>query len=539
LFSDDALVVVCCLAFLYVIMPSAPHEPRNLLRLWICVVVGIAIWFSPAPAELNAPAWHIFAVFAATILSFLLRPLPMGVCVLLGLCILACSGALADPNEHITLREQLDQWEAAWMANGSNDFKPAQPPLSSDLLKNSFAQSLSGFANTTTWLVVAAFLIAGAMIRTGLGRRIALTLISRLGSTTLGLGYAIAAAEFVLGPFVPSNTARGGGVMAPIVDSLSRAMGSRPDEQPQQAGQYLALVGAHANLIVAAMFLTGMAANPLVADAADKVLEVKFDWFTWLLGSIVPGLVSLIALPLVMRWLAKPRSAGSAAQDEARQEIAAMGGWTAKQIMLGFVLAGMVTLWATAPLQKAQFGFALPTALVALGGVVLLVVLGVEQWKDVVGNSAAWDTLIWLGGLITMSNALNDSGFTSWFAESIGGYMTGWPAVATALGLAFVYFYSMYAFSMLTGHILAMAGVFFAVGAAAGAPPMLLVPLVAYFSNLCGCLTNYSSGPIVIYYGLGYVPVGRWFAVGLVMSLVHLAIWLGVGLPYWKLLGWW
>ena len=526
-------------------MPNASQEPRNFLRLWICVVVGVAIWFSPVPEGLMDSAWHIFAVFAATILSFLLRPLPMGVCVLIGLLTLAVSQSLFYANSEfssiIQIGDKMPMWEEHWLRE--------YPPK--DRIKIAFTQSLSGFANTTTWLVVAAFLIAGAMIRTGLGRRIALAMISRLGGTTLGLGYAIAAAEFLLGPFVPSNTARGGGVMAPIVNSLARAMSDQPNTtesqsaaQPQPIAQYLVLVGAHANLIVAAMFMTGMAANPLVSEAGDSVLKVKFDWFTWLLGSIVPGLVSLAALPLFVGWQAGvwnegPQAAGTDAREQARTEIAKMGGWTAKQVTLAVVLAGMVILWATAPVQKQHLGYALPTALVALGGVVLLVVLCVEQWKDVIGNAAAWDTLIWLGGLITMSTALNDTGFTAWFADSIGGYMTSWPAIATAIGLAVIYFYSMYAFSMLTGHILAMAGVFFAVGAAAGAPPLLLVPLVAYFSNLCGCLTNYSSGPVVIYYGLGYVPIGRWFAVGFLMSLMHMAIWLGIGLPYWKLLGWW
>ena len=80
---------------------------------------------------------------------------------------------------------------------------------------------------------------------------------------------------------------------------------------------------------------------------------------------------------------------------------------------------------------------------------------------------------------------------------------------------------------------------FLAGALALGVPGMLMVALRAYFSNLCGGLTNYSTGPVVIYSGFGYVPVGRWFKVGAIVSLFHLAVWLGVGLPYWKWLGWW
>ena len=81
--------------------------------------------------------------------------------------------------------------------------------------------------------------------------------------------------------------------------------------------------------------------------------------------------------------------------------------------------------------------------------------------------------------------------------------------------------------------------VFFLVAVGTGAPPMLTIALLAYFSNLCGCLTNYSTGPVVNYFGLGYVESIRWFRIGFLVSLLHIAIWLGVGLPWWKFLGWW
>ena len=111
--------------------------------------------------------------------------------------------------------------------------------------------------------------------------------------------------------------------------------------------------------------------------------------------------------------------------------------------------------------------------------------------------------------------------------------------MTVAIVLAVVYFYSMYLFSMMTAHITAMVLAFMVLAATADAPPMLMIALLAYFSCLCACLTNYSTGPVIIYFGLGYVSVGRWFAVGLAMSLVHLAVWLTVGMAWWKVLGWW
>ena len=439
-------------------------------------------------------AWQCFAVFAATILALLIKPIPMGPSVLFGVVVLAAGNVLG-----------VDS-------------------------KESLKAALSGYGDTTTWLVVAAFLLGSAMIRSGLGRRIALGLAALLGRTVLGLAYAIAGAEFVLGTMVPSNTARGGGIMAPIVNSLSQALGSSPENHPKRAGEYLCLCGAHLNLIAAATFLTGMAANPLIA----KETGIEFGWLTWLLGSIVPALVSFLVLPLFLLKLAPPevKNAG-AARKQAQTDLSEMGPWGRNEkIVLGVFLL-MIGLWISKPLHG------LHTTTVALMGVGILIVTRTEKWKDIMGNAAAWDALIWLGGLISMADALRDLGFISWFADAMKTQVADLGAITALLVLVLVYFYSMYGFSMLTGHIKAMVAAFFLVATGAGAPPMLTVALLAYFSNLCGCLTNYSTGPVVIYFGLGYVETARWFRIGFLVSLLHLTIWLGVGLPWWKLLGWW
>jgi len=441
---------------------------------------------------MTATGWHLLGAFIATIASFLLRPFAMGPMVLIALVGLSVTKTLK------------------------------------------FKGLMAGFGNSTVWLVVSAFLIAGAVARTGFGARIALTMVKLLGRTTLGLGYAICGAELILGPCVPSNTARGGGIMAPIVQSLALALGSSAERTPHVAGRYLVLVGAHANLITAAMFLTGMAANPLVADAANAVFGVNFTWATWALGAIVPGLLGLALLPLLIYRLERPSlSDATAARAQATEHLEKMGAWSRGEKIMAGVFAILLGLWSTSALHGMSSG------LVAWIGVVILIVTNTERWEDITSNAKAWDTLIWLGGLLAMANALKDEGVVTWFANTAQTQVGGLEGVTLVVALAVIYFYSMYAFSMLTAHISAMVAAFLALAAGAGAPAMLSVALLAYFSNLCACTTHYSTGPVIIYFGFGYVPIPRWFRIGFIVSLFHMVIWLGVGLAWWKLLGWW
>ncbi len=465
---------------------------KPIVKLGICALICAAIWIIPTPEGLSDQAWQLFAVFVSVIISFILRPFPMGVMVMLGLVFLSAS-------QTITIKE-----------------------------------ALVGYGDTTVWLVVSAFLIAGAVSRTGLGTRIALVLVSMMGKSSVGLAYSLCGSELILGPVVPSNTARGGGILAPIMQSLATAMGSTPDKEPKKIGEYLTLVGAHANLITAAMFLTGMAANPLVAKAAQDVLNVDFDWATWALGAIVPGLTGLALLPWFIKWLAPPQIKDTtAAYEKSKTDLAAMGGWSRGEKIMGWVFVLLIVLWST----KALHG--LHTTLVAWIGVCVLLLTNTEKWSDMVANSKAWDTLIWLGGLLTMANMLKAYGFIAWFADNIGGMIQGIDGMTVAIVLALVYFYSMYMFSMLTAHIAAMVAAFFALSLGAGAPVMVSVALLAYFSNLCACTTYYSTGPVVIYFGLGYVESKKWFATGFLVSLFHMAIWLGLGSLWWKIIGWW
>ena len=172
-------------------------------------------------------------------------------------------------------------------------------------------------------------------------------------------------------------------------------------------------------------------------------------------------------------------------------------------------------------------------------GLITILLLGTISWDQMVKNYKAWDTLIWLGGLITLATSLKNLGFISWFAENIQQYLTGISPLLLFLSLALIYFYSMYFFSMLTAHIMALVSAIFMIASGLDLNPFIIVGVIAYFSNLSGCLTNYSTGPIIIYFGNGYLLPLPWFKIGFLVSIYHMVVWFGIGSIWWRIIGWW
>ena len=455
------------------------------------LILGIILLAIKPPSGLDQDAYLMFIIFASTILSVLIRAIPMSTSVLIGLLLSIIFNLM---------------------------------PLK---------VALMGFGDSTTWLVVIAFLIAGVIIDTGLGKRIALICIQELGKSVTGLGYAICTTELILGPLVPSNTARGGGIIAPIVDSISRSLGSEPKNTSEIAGEYLHLVGAHANLITAAMFLTGMAANPIISRAALDVYGIEFDWSTWALGSIIPGLIGLIGLPIFLKYFSKP-TIGSIENVRAdiKLSIKELGPWSFREMAMVLILLLMLILWTTKSYHT------MGTTTVALFGLVMLLILNITTWNQLVKNYKAWDTLIWLGGLLTMATGLKNNGFILWISESMNSTLVGVEPFTLLVLLAMIYFYSMYVFSMLTAHIVALGSTIMVVASGTDLNPFLVVGIIAYISSLCGCLTNYSTGPVIIYFGNGYSKPSNWFKIGFFVSLYHLIVWFVFGTIWWKYIGW-
>ena len=210
-----------------------------------------------------------------------------------------------------------------------------------------------------------------------------------------------------------------------------------------------------------------------------------------------------------------------------------MGPMTKDEKIISGVFIGALLLWSTSQYTHVN------ATVAALLGVTVMLVFQVLQWKDVIGEQGAWDSMMWMGGIVGLAGALNKIGFIPWFAQSVTGALDGVSWQVT-LGILFlVYMYSHYAFASLSAHATAMYAAFLAVAVAAGAPPYYAAIGLAVLSNLMAGLTHYATGAAPIYFGTGYIEQRDWWRIGFTCSVLNVAIWIGIGSIWWKILGLW
>jgi len=466
--------------------PAAPWW-----RWAVVLIPGALLYWFPL-AGLSIPQAHVFGIFVATIIALVAQPVPMGVSVLVATTLLAVTRAI-----------------------------PA-------------ARVLSGFGNVTVWLIFTAFLFSKAVTATGFGARIGYLFVKRFARTPLRLGYSIAAADLLLAAFIPSDTARGGGVIFPIVRSVASAFDSEPGPTARRMGTYLMLVAFHTLYTASAMFLTSMAANPLIAEFALKSAHVEISWLRWASGSIVPGLVALAVVPWLLVRLARPEITDTgAARTLAARELTRMGRPGREEKWLGVILAAVMVGWVTSPWHGISNTF------VALSGLSAILLLRVITWDDLLTEKRAWDAFIWFAPLVMMSEVLNENGTIKVLSQQLFGVLSGWPWQAAVALLVAAYCYVHYGFASMTAQVSALYPAFLGAALAAGVPPLAAALPLAYFSSLNAAMTHYGTGSAPVFFGAGYVRQGEWWRIGFVISLVNLAIWLGVGSIWWKLVGFW
>lgn len=474
------------------------------LKFLAPLLVPILVALLPAPGELEPHAWYFFAIFLGVVAGLIFEPLPGAVIGLIGVAVTALL--------------------APWVL-----FSP--DTLSSpdfDLASSAFAWAVSGFTNSTVWLIFGAFMFALGYEKTGLGRRIALWLVKTMGRRTLTLGYAVMLADTILAPFTPSNTARSAGTIYPVVRNLPELYDSHPnDPSMKRMGSFLMWTAIASTCVTSSLFLTALAPNLLAVALTESTTGIQIGWGEWFMATAPVGILLLLLVPLLCYWWCPPEvKSGSAVSDWAAEEIKKLGGLTRNEMLLIVLVVMALALWIFASSVLAP-------ALVGILVICAMLITGILRWDDILANKSAWNTFFWFATLVALAGGLNEVGFVEWFGEMIGSRISHFGPMVAMMMLAAIFYLLHYFFASITAHTTALLPVMLA--AASGIPGvdlhmfvLMLLPTLGFM----GILTPYGTGPSPVYYGSGYLPGPLWWRLGAIFGLLFLVCWLVIGVPW-------
>lgn len=465
-------------------MNAAKMLLRKYFKIIAAFSLAIGIWFAPIPEGLTREAWHLFAIFAAAIFAVIINALPLLTSALL-------AGAVA------VLTETLDPVKA-----------------------------FGGFANASVLLVVIAFLVAQAVVKCGLGKRISLHVVSIFGKSTLGLAYSIFITDALIAPGFPSNTARGG-VLYPIILSLAQSSGSVPnDEKNRRLGGYLMFCGMASLSVSSALWLTATSANPIgVSLAAEHGLNVSFG--SWLLVASVPALVAIVLLPLMLfRFFPPGVTSTPDAPQAARDALREMGSLSRHEWITAVVFVLMILAWVFAGPLKLNL------AAVAIAGLGTLLTTGVLTLDDIYLQGSTLSTFLWLALLVALSGQLNEMGFMGYVGEELASMLSNlsWPIAYVVL--LFLYVVMHYMFVSQSAQVLALLGVFLNVGIRAGVPIHLMGFALLFASSYFSTLTPQGGSQNVIFVASDYLTQGELYRLGLMTTIFCTLVFLFIGTPW-------
>jgi len=463
--------------------------------LAVCLAVGWIIRFLiPKPNGVSTQAWSMLAIFVAMICGVVTEPLPAS-----GVTIFAMAAALI-------------------------------------LNTISFDEAVHGFTDQVVWMVLLAFFFASCFQKTGLGQRLALTIIKAVGGTTMGLAYGLNAAETIVAVAMPSSAARAAALFYPLTVSVCKASGSDPANGTQRkCGAFLVECAYQSTATSSCLFLTGAAQNFLILKLASGVgIDVPSPFGTWFLAALGPSLVSFLLTPLLAFFLLPPEATKTPdAPQAAKEQLQAMGPVKDDEKIFGMVMLGMVGLWAT----SSSTG--IPPVVTALCGQSLLLLTGISTWDECAKNSKAWGTFVSFASLVGLASMLNKLGVVNWFATTMTAHISaaGLSALPAFLLILTSYWLVHYLFASQVAHVSALLQPFLLMMVKTGTPGIPAVLSLAFVSNLMMTLTPYASAQSAVIMGGNYVSVSQWYKAGFVFFVFYWFVWVGSAAVWWKMIG--
>lgn len=467
---------------------------KTLIKLAIVAIIPLLLCMMPTPAGLETNTWHIVALYIALLLGLIIKPFsePIITLIIIGI---------------------------------SSVF------LGTDV-------TYSGYGSKMVWFIASVTIVCAAFVKTGLGKRIAYNLLTRFGKTSLGLGYIMVLVDLILSPATGSNMSRAS-IDYPIFRNIAESVGSTPEENPRKLGSYLTMLMYVVSISTAALFMTGMATNAITVSLIDQMLGIEITWMSWFKASIVPAGLVLLLGPIVVYKLYKPELKNLGDIKPLMHEgLKEMGPMKSDEKILSVLFILAVLGWMFG--GKVTF-VSLSMQVVAFVFLALTMLFGILDWNDVIAQKGAWNTFVWYGAFYGVASALSKAGFYQWLAGFLEGYLklSELNGIVAMILLLLMSIAVRYFFVSNSAYVASFYPVILALALTTDAPIMIMALLLCFFAAYGAMLTHYGNGAGIYTFATGYCTQKDFWTVGTAMVGVALAVYMFIGLPYWKLLGLW
>ena len=396
------------------------------------------------------------------------------------------------------------------------------------------AMGLKGFSSTAFCLVGAALFLAAAMTKTGLDKRIALTVLSKLGTKSNHVVIGVICCGFILSFFVPSTTARVA-CLVPIVLGMISAFGV--PLKSRFAGMLMITV-AQVDSVWNVGIKTAAAQNMVAVNFIRTQLGVDISWMDWFIAAAPFAILMSFALYHVMMFLMPPEIKEiPGGKETVKKLLADMGKITTNEIKLLVISICLLILWTTE--KKLHVSDTSTTTMVAIT-LLMLPKIGVMQWNEVV-NKINWGTVVLFGVGISLGSALLSTKAATWLANVIvSTFDLADSTTLTVLAIMALFLSIVHmGFASAAGLASAIIPIIISVLQQLKTPGVNVIGMTMILQYVVsfGFILPVNAPQNMIAYGTNTFEVRDFVRSGIPLTLIGFALIMLLGSTYWKWLG--
>lgn len=394
--------------------------------------------------------------------------------------------------------------------------------------------AFSGFANTALALVGAALFLAAGMTATGLDKRIALFILSRVGTGTHQVVIGSILVGIVLAFMVPSTTARVSAIV-PIMLGIIAAFGV--SKKSAFAGMLMITTTQTASIWNVGI-KTAAAQNMVAVEFVEKILKHTITWLDWLIAAAPFAIVMTIALYFVMTRMMPPEIKEVPGGREAiRNQLNELGPIKPSELKLLTISLTLIAFWAT---EGVLHKFDTSSTTVAAIALMLLPGIGIMSWKEA-QSRIPWGAIVLFGVGISLGTALLQTKGAVWLADIVVAEFGLKQATALfILSVMSVFLIIIHlGFASATALAAAMIPIVIAVLQGVATPGINIVgmTLLLQFVVSFGFILVVNAPQNMVAYGTDTFSARDFVRTGLVLTIIAFALVMVMGATYWRWLG--